>query len=250
MSDELRLTAWLVSSPALHLVPAPVRRAWMDATDQKFANRCLPLLLASQSGWWMTSRHRLRAAWNGGTGKEAVTVEALGDDGCGLPCPAISHFGHGVLTWNIPWLFRLPAGWNLLARGPANEPKDGICALEGLTEADWAPMTFTMNYLFTAPDVDVFFEIGEPVGMLVPQRRGELEEFAPEIRDIAENPELGAAYAQWSAGRDAFNARLAVFDPAAVQQGWQRDYFRGHEGPGDHQVKRRLRPFAAEASPV
>jgi hypothetical protein len=37
---------------------------------------------------------------------------------------AISHFGSGILTWNVPYLFRTPPGYNLLVRGPANWPKD------------------------------------------------------------------------------------------------------------------------------
>ena len=45
--------------------------------------------------------------------------------------PMSSHFGYGILTWTLPYLFRTPPDWNLLARGPSNLPKDGIQALEG-----------------------------------------------------------------------------------------------------------------------
>src|SRR3712207_8402233 len=34
--------------------------------------------------------------------------------------PARSHFGSGILTWNLPFLFRTPPGYNLHVRGPAN----------------------------------------------------------------------------------------------------------------------------------
>ncbi len=33
------------------LVAAPKDRDWIDATDQKFAYRCLPLAIANQAGW-------------------------------------------------------------------------------------------------------------------------------------------------------------------------------------------------------
>lgn len=243
MSDELRMTAYTVGDETLDLVPATVRRTWMDNTDQKFANRCLPLLLANQSGWFAVSKHRFRAIWDGGPSLSAITIQVLDDGGCGLPCPALSHFGYGVLTWHVPWLFRLPEGWDLMVKGPANWPKDAICALEGLVETDWAPMTFTMNWLFTSQDIPVYFNIGDPVCMLAPERRGDLEKFRPEIRKVSENPELHAAYEEWATARDEFNAGLASKDPEIVRQGWQRSYFRGYEGPGDHQTRRKLKPF-------
>jgi len=33
------------------LWPAPSTRVWMERSPNKFANRCLPLLIANQSGW-------------------------------------------------------------------------------------------------------------------------------------------------------------------------------------------------------
>ena len=160
----------------------------MDATDQRFANRCLPLLMANQSGWVLVSRHALTATWDGGHGKDALTVEVT----AGLPpFPAVSHFGGGVLTWHVPWLFRTPPGWNLLVRGPANQPKDGVCVLEGLVETDWSPATFTLNWLLTRPGT-VAVAVGEPVAMIVPQRRGDLEQFDLVACDVAADPELAA----------------------------------------------------------
>jgi hypothetical protein len=49
---DLPLIAYrLQPDPRLRLAAAPVRRDWMDATDQRFATRCLPLLMANQAGW-------------------------------------------------------------------------------------------------------------------------------------------------------------------------------------------------------
>ena len=92
----------------------------------------------------------------------------------------ISHFGDGILTWHLPMLFRTPAGYNLLVRGPANYPRDGVCALEGIVETDWASASFSMSWKLTRKLMPVRFEVDEPICMIVPQRRAELEEFAPE----------------------------------------------------------------------
>jgi hypothetical protein len=69
---------------------------------------------------------------------------------------------------------------------PASPP------LEGLVETDWAPMTFTYSVQLTGRDW-VTYEKGEPICMIVPQRRGEIEQFQPVLTSITNNPELAEA---------------------------------------------------------
>lgn len=227
--------------------PAPVRRDWMDATDSRFANRCLPLLLANQAGWLIPSTCTARISWTGGNRPDSLTVRT--DDETSLVRP-VSHFGQGVLTWSIPYLFRTSPGYNLLVRGPSNYPKDGVQALDALVETDWFPATFTMNWIMTRPHHTVTFEKGEPICMLIPQRRGEIEQVRPTIRPIADSPDLERRYGKWSRSRMAFISALAKGAQEAVRQGWQRDYFLGrdidgHEAP-EHQMRLRLQTFQDE----
>jgi len=42
---------------------------------------------------------------------------------------AFSHFGFGVLTFDLGCLFRTEPGYNLFVTGPLNRPKDGIAPL-------------------------------------------------------------------------------------------------------------------------
>lgn len=242
------LIAHPVGTPTLDLCPAPTRRSWMDATPDRFANRCLPLLIANQSGWFLTARHTVRATWDGGACQDATVVEFLDKD---EPLPAVSHFGSGIVTWTIPYLFRTPPGWNLLVRGPANEPLDGAYALEGVVETDWSPATFTMNWKLTRPRFPVVFAKGQAIGMIVPQRRGELEAFHPMVIGLEKADELQDEYRKWMSGRAVFLQELRAGEPAAIRQKWQRDYFRGiyHSSiEPEHQIKRTLRAFNQEAS--
>src|SRR5262249_31695603 len=101
----------------------------MDETENKFAYRCLPLVIANQFGWEILSTHHFRVVWDGSSHREGIQVENLAGDGQ-LHCH--SHFGAGVLTFHIPFLFRTPEGWNLMVRGPTNRPKDGIVALDAI----------------------------------------------------------------------------------------------------------------------
>ncbi|MEA9787719.1 DUF6065 family protein [Xanthomonas campestris pv. raphani] len=47
----MKLTAHVLDGHTLDIRPAPHERAWMDATDQRYAYRCLPLAIANAHGW-------------------------------------------------------------------------------------------------------------------------------------------------------------------------------------------------------
>jgi uncharacterized protein DUF6065 len=192
------------------------------------------------------SSHSLRAIWNGGDGKDAVTIDyALGGD---PRLPAVSHFGHGILTWQIPFLFRTPPGWQLLVRGPANMPKDGVYALEGIVETDWAIATFTMNWKFTRPGLTVAFDVGEPICMVIPHRCGDLESVEPRMAEFDDAPELQRQHDMWSRSRAKHLAELNIPGSEAAKRGWQKHYFRGEHHNGAsipaHRTTLRLRDFA------
>lgn len=236
----------LERKPAMSLVRAPSRRTWMTATPSRFAYRCLPLLIANQAGWMLLNPYRIRAIWDGSGRFNGVTIEAI--DG---RLPAVSsHFGSGVLTWAPPYLFRISPGYNLHIRGPANWPKDGACALEGIVETDWSPATFTVNRKLTRPDPPVVFEADEPICMLGPQRRGELEAVRPALRHLLRAPPLAASYERWSQRRAAFLSDLAYAESEAQRRDWQRDHLLGKLPNGSralcHQTKLTLGPFVKE----
>ena len=120
-------------------------------------------------------------------------------------------------------------------------------ALDGIVESDWVVATFTMNWKLTRPGRPVVFEVDEPVCMVVPQRRGELEAFAPELRELAADPELQQAYEAWMSSRAGFLEGLRSADPDAVALGWEKHYFQGKAPGGNggaaHQRKLELREF-------
>jgi hypothetical protein len=220
----------------------------MHGTDDRFAYRCLPLVMANQAGWILTSGRTVIARWNGGDGPEDLIVRSPD----GEEPPASSQFGHGILSWEVPFLFRTSPGYNLLVRGPANWWKEGAAALEGVVETDWAVATFTMNWKLTRPDVPVRFEPDDPVCMLVPQRRGELESFEARLRSLRGEPELRRQYRAWERAR---NRVIAAAEEAAPSDGapveWQLHYLRGTSPGGarapEHQTTLHLDPFLEHA---
>jgi hypothetical protein len=85
--------------------------------------------------------------------------------------------------------------------------------------------------------------------MIVPQRRAELEEFAPELRGIESDEDLRRKYELFLRSRDEAGRVQAATNVAAGERlDWQSDYTRGQHRDGetgapDHQTRRHLRPF-------
>lgn len=245
VEGTLPLIAYDVGSPMkTTLNPGGPTRAWMNATPNRFAYRCLPMVIANQWGWLIETTHRVEAIWDGSQQPAGLVVTSDAPD----RCIAASHFGSGVLTFHVAHLFRTPPGYNLHVRGPANWPKDGISPLEGIIETDWMEATFTMNWKVTRPNHPIVFEAGEPVAMISLVRRGELEQVTPEIQMLAKDQEMLEKYTAWSKSRETFNADLKVPGSEAKKAGWQKDYMRGRTVTGDvardHQTALDLRDFA------
>jgi hypothetical protein len=267
--NEHRLYAYeLHQASDMPLSTAAVDRAWMDASHQRAPYRCLPLVIANQAGWLLPCPTSFTAYWDGGLFKENVQINFDPPPGstdvpdlftpivvsADIPSPAMysdarisSHFGNGVVTFSIPYLFRTPRGINLWVKGPSNYFKEGVQPLEGVVETDWLPATFTMNWKLTRPYHSVRFERGEPICMLVPIPRGLAEQLKPVYAPLNTNPELSREYRQWEQSRSIFNTDLAALRPEAVRRGWQRDYMKGRTVTGEqaeeHQTRLQLREF-------
>lgn len=239
----MKLIAYPTVQHPPELRPAPSGRAWMDALPEAYGYRCLPLTIANAHGWELCTPVAFEATWNGGPAKDDIQITS-NDEGL-MPT---THFGSGILTFHVGYLFQTEPGVSLMAQGPINRPKDAIQALAGVIETDWSPYTFTMNWLFTRPDTPIRFEKGEPFCHIFPMGREVLECVEPEVREFNSAPDIKASHTLWSESRNTFNADLKSPDSVARNQKWQKDYYRGYTpegemGPDDHRTKLRLKPF-------
>lgn len=220
----------------------------MDRTRDQYAYRCLPLAIANQHGWEVLADGTHEAIWNGGDGREDLDVSSSP-----AASPAVSHFGHGILTFHINCILRTEPGVNLWVCGPVNRPKDGIAPLTGVIESDWMPYSFTMNWQFTRADCRVRFEEGEPICCFFPIPRGFVEDIEPEIHALDSDPATRDALQAWSADRANLNSQIEKNLAVARERGWQKNYFQGRWPDGQrfehHQTKLHVRPFAASDSP-
>ncbi len=233
------LEAFALTDQPQELIPAPANRDWMDQGTARHAYRCLPLAIANTFGWQLLLPVDVTAEWTGGPDIADVTVA------CAWPHQAVSNFANGILTFDVSYIFRTPLDFHLLVTGPSNAFKDGIAPMTAVVESDWVPYTFTMNYRFTRPG-RVRWRAGEPYAQIMVVRGGIQEGVQPVIRRLEEDPELAARHAAWRERRMRMRERLAAGDPAALKDGWDKDYFLGRYADGrptsaEHTRKLRLR---------
>ena len=217
--DKNQLTAYeLGHCKDGKIVPASLRREWMTDSPGQYAYHCLPLVVANQMGWFLLSPVTFTATWDGSDSADGVKIEF--EDG--YESSVKSHFGCGIITFDLPFLFRSPPGINLWVKGPANRIKDGVQALEGVVETDWLSYTFTMNWKLTRPGLPVMFGRDEPICMIVPIKADLLESLQPVRRPIKDNPDLEAASEILAQSRERFE-----HSPERAERGWQRNYLNG-----------------------
>tara|TARA_Y100001972_G_scaffold40647_1_gene50292 strand:- start:1188 stop:2009 length:822 start_codon:yes stop_codon:yes gene_type:complete len=218
--DRLAIIANDINFNPIETASAPLK--WMDDTDNRFANRCLPMLAANELGWVLPCPEKFVATWNGGKGIGDIKIEFFPGEHHTF---VESHFGYGVLTFHPGFLFQTTKGHGLYAKGPANRHKNHIYPLEGLVETDWLTFTFTMNWRFTEPDKPVVFEQGEPICQIFPYPREYVSKFDAIKRPM--NDDLSKAYNTFSDSRIEFNN-----DETREGKDWQKNYFRGkyHNG--------------------
>lgn len=238
------LTFYHLTDDAADLQTARKTRAWMDATHERYAYRCLPLVIANQAGWELLNPAGFTVTWNGGPRQQDMVVTF--DEQPKYPF-ASSHFGYGMLTFHSGYLMKTSEGVSLWVMGSPNEFKDGIQACVGLVETAWLPFPFTMNWKMTRPG-RVRFEKGEPFAFMTPSRFSDIEQTVPVEREIEDDPDAHAAFTVWAKSRAAFDAGLKARDPETVKQGWQRNYITGThpEGtpapaPSQHHSKLRVK---------
>jgi hypothetical protein len=239
-----RLLAYQVGSAFPEIRPGDTRRAWMDESPDAFAYRCLPLTIANGHGWEILCDCDVEAFWTGGQQPRDIVMR-MNRPGATVP---VSHFGAGVLTFHVNALIRTDPQVSLWVGGPPNAPKDGIAALTGIVETDWAPMTFTMNWRFTRPNHVVRFAPGEPFCFFFPLSRALVPSLAPEIRPISDDPALEEEHRAWSRGRSSFTSALRKPGSEEQEAKWQKHYHQGRlPGSGarapDHATRAGARPF-------
>lgn len=223
--------------PELTIRPALSKRKWMDQTMGGHAYRCLPLTIANSHGWDIINPSGFSVAWDGNQELDSTAIQPDDDQ---TVCIATSRFGSGIVTFDIPGIFRTSPDWNLWVGGSPNEFKDGASPLTGIIETDWLQYSFTMNWKLTRIGT-VRFEAGEPFCHFFPVQRGLLETIEPRFELIETELGLEEKLRDLSEFRRKF-----LEDDNPSKDTWQKYYYTGNDpsAPSNHIIKNRLKDFA------
>lgn len=199
-----QLVCYALHDYAPKLVPARAQRRWMDDFPAQRAYECLPMTIANALGWDILCPVPIEIEWTGGRAREDLTIRALkplpGGGPVGYFCR--SHFSSGIVTMHVDYIFRTEPGWNILATGPFNSPKDNACPLTGIIDSDSLAYPFTMSWQVLRPG-RVRFEEDEPFCSVFPIRIDSIVECRTEVRRISDDPELERRYLALRAAREA-----------------------------------------------
>jgi hypothetical protein len=197
----MRLIAYRIKK-RVRIEPAPSTRAWMDAWPRRNPYHCLPLAVANSYGWQLLCKAAFNATWTGQHSKRSVIVTPAGRKKSGI---GYSHFGGGILTFDADCLLRTTAPTELFVCGPLNACKHGVSALSAIVETSWSMHTFTMNWRFTAPDITVRFDEGEPFCQFFPIVPNTIDGIEPEIHDLDADPQLYKCFNELRLSRQLSN---------------------------------------------
>lgn len=230
--------------------PASSKRAWMDAIPHGFAYRCIPLAIANAAGWVIRCPTTITGRWGGRKARD--NIDLWFTEGDARRWGVSNIFGHGLLTFTIPWLFRLvPAEpYSLWVRGYPNYHKQAVQPVEGIVEVGWSPFTFTMSWQ-TRAKTPFQFKKGEPLCFFTLTDLHQLQTLETRLVPKSEvDPAIIKTHAEYLASRTAFNARR---DRGSKE--WQRYYLRGTDAagcpvaPASRVVTLRLQPFIKDPPP-
>lgn len=228
----MNITAYIVNErndKLLTIEPASKTRGWMDESAGKYAYSCLPLVIANQLGWVVKACCSFDLMWDGGSHQNAVKFY-FHENEPDMSQFVVSHFGQGIISFRLPWVFRTDQGTGLIVRGPSNQWLNGAHALEGFVESWGLESTFTMNWKITIPNIKVHFPGQFPFCQILPYEIANLNNYACTKKPISENEELANKYARWLERRK--NTLKNLFS-SKEKTNYEKNYVKGLDVEGE-----------------
>lgn len=135
--------------------------------------RCLPLVIGNQYGFIVTTEFNFSFQWNGGDGVNDTYFDFdMPQEEVDKLSPSIStHFGHGIITVNLPFTLRTPPGINIMTINPPNYIIPNITPMTGVVETDNLRRNFTFNLKIQIPNIKVEVPKGAPIAAFIPVPR-------------------------------------------------------------------------------
>jgi hypothetical protein len=165
------------------------KRDWFSSHFYK----CLPLVIANQYGFEIKTPYAMSFIWNGESNNSAISWNVFNskEELHGKQPEVRSHFGHGIITYALPWTLKTPKGVNLMIMPPPNIIIPNITVMTGVVETDNLDRHFTLNLKIQEPNKLVHIPKGQPIATLLPIPRYFQDKFKLQFaEDIMSQDEL------------------------------------------------------------
>lgn len=216
------------------------KRDWMEVpfnigvtkrvTSFAPAYKCLPLKIGNELGWSVHCPVDFSCVWNGDVETPkglSIRVEEK------FKTEILSHFGNGILTFQIPYLFRTEKKQALYVRGPTNYYKEYIQYLDAIIETDWMNYTFTYNIKIHKPNCEIFFKKGEPIFSFIPINLNQINSTDLIVEDLEKDKILLKYFNKYGNLRQKIYSSMCKENYKKEKNGedpkfiWMKDYFKG-----------------------
>ena len=197
---------------------------------------CLPLVIGNQYGYIVTSEWGFSVTWHGTSTQTGIVITPDEPKNVDNLVPRIaSHFGEGILTIEMPIVFRTPPGVNIMTINPPNYIVENMTVMTGVIETDNIRRKFTFNLKIQTPNKKVHYPAGTPLAAFIPIPRYFADFFT--IRSASEIFPNNLVQEEEAAAHDAYVHRMNIEPELPNHLG--RHYFRGvdiYDNPfPDHQ---------------
>jgi len=145
------------------LSPPPKKRDWFSSHFY----RCLPLTIGNQYGFVVKSEFPFAYEWDGGDNPDSVKLYFPKEIDSFYP-QIETHFGHGIITIEPPWILRTPPNVNLMTINPPNYVIPNITVMTGVVETDNLRRNFTFNLKIQMPNIRIELPAGTPLAAFIP----------------------------------------------------------------------------------
>lgn len=152
------------------------KRDWFD----KHFYKCLPISIGNLQGFVFSLPFKFDVFWNGKQRPEDLFFKFYDDEkkfNNKSHIGIVSHFGHGIITIDVPVLFKTPPNVSLMTIAPPNFLTPGMNPLTSVIETDNLRFTFTLNIKMNIENTWIHVKKDSPLIGIIPVPRNFCDSF-------------------------------------------------------------------------
>jgi hypothetical protein len=180
----IKVDAYKRTGHRVKIEQTPVKREWMDGTDDRHAYKCFPVSLANSVGYSISFLEDIEFIWDGVSDSTPDHVTVLqGQELCS------TSRGNGTINFHCDMVFKTDKDVSMLSIVPPNYFIDGAMPFTSVVSTSFMNDTFPIAWKITRPNTKIFIPAGTPVITLIPISLTEFSKTELNIYDLIEKPD-------------------------------------------------------------